>query len=84
MCSGANLTPSTQFKQELDPYGVQLVFQGADPSSASADKKEFGVRRARACLDCGYVMLFLASERLDELRQGLASLQPHVPDDSGS
>ena len=79
MCSGPNVTPSTQFKQEGSNVSVHLVFQGGAPSSASTNQKGFGVERARACLDCGYVMLFLPSERLNELRHGIASLQPHVP-----
>ena len=71
MCGGPNVSPSTRFRSQNTNVGVTMEF----------DNNSIRVGRARTCLDCGYVMLFLDDFRLAELRQGLANgMRPVAPD----
>lgn len=73
MCGGPNVTPATQFRSEGVSTGVGMNFQAAAETWSSRGRAGPRVGRARACLDCGHVMLFLGNEALNELRQGMGA-----------
>jgi hypothetical protein len=78
MCGSTELTPATTYRNFHG--GSDLVFhQRGGPSSLFAPGiREFPVRRARACLACGYLMLGLDPETLAKLRHEASSLEPYT------
>jgi len=80
-CGGANITPATQLKQQSVSTGLHVVFSTGAETWASSGQEGFAVKRGRVCLDCGYVMVFMSSAALSDLRGKVARLQPVAPTD---
>lgn len=74
-CSGPNLSPPTFFKTQSSNRSNELLYQGAESSWVDTGKKAYAVDRGRACLDCGYVSVFLGATALASLRAELATLK---------
>ena len=72
MCEGPNVTPATHFRSESTDTGVTMDYREGPETWASKGLTAIRIGRARTCLDCGHVMLFLSNERLSELRRGMA------------
>lgn len=81
VCSGTNVSVATQLTKQGSNGGVQLAFQGPDVSWASTGQEVFAAKRARACLDCGHVIVFLSDTKLQKLRARIGALTSLPPED---
>ena len=81
MCGGPHITPATRIRQQSSNIGVTMDFRKEAESWASKGLTSTAVGRARACLDCGHVMLFLTDQNLAELRAGMAAGWQGLPQD---
>ena len=76
-CGNSNLTPETKF--DTSEGYANLYFKRRDVVAgffSTSDTQTLAIDRARACLDCGYVMLFLGEGKLEWLRKELPGLVP--------
>jgi hypothetical protein len=81
VCTGSNLTPVTLYKTQSTNKSLEVRFQGPDKSWADTGVKAYGITSARVCLDCGYVLAFVAGDYLERLRRELGTLTPIPADD---
>jgi len=73
MCGSEHITAPTRFRQHGTNSGVCMDFQVEPETWSSTGRTNIRVGRARACLACGYVMLFVHAASLAELRQGITA-----------
>ncbi len=81
MCGGPNVTPSSRIREQASNTGLSLDFRKEPESWAAKGLAGVAVGRARACLDCGHVMLFLTDIELNALREGIKAGWQALPQD---
>lgn len=75
-CTGSSLTPVTLYKTQSTNKSLEVMFQGPDKSWADSGKRAYAITSCRVCLDCGYVLAFVADHALAQLRGDVATLTP--------
>jgi hypothetical protein len=71
MCGSVHVSAATRIRKQGSNKGVCVDFKASAETWSSTGETSVRVGRARTCLACGHVMLFMDAIRLAELRQGI-------------
>ena len=75
-CGRTNLSPSTRLDPTKGFLAAHFKRVPTPESGPVSGQHSVVVQRARICLDCGHVMLFIDGKTLAELKAALPALAP--------
>ncbi len=74
LCHEKTLTPLTRLRQHHTSAVLEFAVRGEKPGFFGTKTKTYAVRRARACLSCGHVMMGLWEDDLTALKKDIDGL----------
>lgn len=80
MCGSVHISPETHFEPTEGVATMHFVLRDPPTGWLADPRLRLRITRARACLDCGHVALFLSPKRREELRQAASGLLAIPPD----